>query len=162
MNSKLRMQLATVIVALAMGSSASAQSAALTGSFDANRISYVAADETAKSLVTRAYADVPDMVVFFEVAQGQAVKVDFSASIAAQSGDPLSLRMVFDENPSLLIAPAKVTIRPTAELMHYSAAFLLPVENGLGPGGHNVRIQWRSSDGSRVVSTHRTLVVQHN
>jgi hypothetical protein len=88
--------------------------------------------------------------------------VDFSASIAAQSEDPLLLRMVFDENPSLLIAPTKITIRPKEKLMHYTATFLLPGENGLGPRGHNVRIQWRSSDGRSVVSAHRTLAVQHN
>jgi len=161
MNSKLRIQLVTIMVALVIGSNSWAQTT-VTGSFDANRISYVAADATVKSLVAQTYTDVPDMVVYFEVAGGQAVKVDFSASIAAQSEDPLLLRMVFDENPSLLIAPTKITIRPKEKLMHYTATFLLPLENGLGPGGHNVRIQWRSSDGRSVVSAHRTLAVQHN
>jgi hypothetical protein len=52
MNSKLTMQLATVIVSLAFGSNALAQSAVFTGTFDVNRISYVAADESAKSPVS--------------------------------------------------------------------------------------------------------------
>jgi hypothetical protein len=161
MNLKLRMQLATIMIALVIGSNSWAQTT-VTGSFDASKISYVAADATLKSFVGQAYADVPDMVVYFDVAEGQAVKVDFSASIASQAEDPLLLRMVFDENPSLLIAPSKITIRPKDRLNHYSVTFLLPLENGLGPGGHNVRIQWRSSDGESVVSAHRTLVVQHN
>jgi len=161
MNSTLRTQLVTIMIALVIGSNAWAQTT-VTGSFDANRISYVAADATVKSFVGQAYADVPDMVVYFEVTEGQAVKVDFSASIAAQSEDPLLVRMVFDENHSLLIAPTKITIRPKDKLTHYTVTFLLPLENGLGPGGHNVRIQWRSSDGESVVSAHRTLVVQHN
>ena len=161
MNSTLRTQLVTIMIALVIGSNAWAQTT-VTGSFDANRISYVAADGTVKSFVGQAYADVPDMVVYFEVTENQAVKVDFSASIAAQSEDPLLVRMVFDENPSLLIAPTKITIRPKDKLTHYTVTFLLPLENGLGPGGHNVRIQWRSSDGESVVSAHRTLVVQHN
>lgn len=162
MNSTLRMQLAGVIAAVVVGSSALAQSPAVTGTFDADKISYTAADEAAKSLVTQGYADVPNMVVWFEVTQGQAVKVDFSAAIAAQDGNPLTLRMVFDENPSLLIEPAKVTLIPTTKSKFVSLTFLLPVENGLGPGGHNVRIQWRAQNMSQVVSTHRTLVVQHN
>jgi hypothetical protein len=162
MNANLRMLLVTAIVALAMGNNASAQSIVFTGSFDANRISYVAADEPTKSLVTKAYTDVPDMVVFFEVAQGQAVEVNFSASVAAQSENPVLLRMVFDENPSLIIMPATITIRPKTKLTHYSSTFLLPLENGLGPGGHNVRIQWRTPDGGSVVSAHSTLVVRHN
>jgi hypothetical protein len=161
MKSNARMRLVTIMVALVIGSNAWAQTT-VTGSFDTNRISYAAGDETVKSLVAQAYTDVPDMLVWFEVAEGQAVKVDFSASISAQSEDPLLVRMVFDENPSLLIVPAKITIRPKEKLTHYTATFLLPVENGLGPGGHNVRIQWRSSDGRSVVSAHRTLVVQHN
>jgi hypothetical protein len=161
MNSKLRMQLVAIMVALVIGSNAWAQTT-VTGSFDANKISYVAADATVKSFVGQTYADVPDMVVYFEVTEGQAVKVDFSASIAAQSEGPLLLTMVFDENPSLLIAPTTITIRPKDKLAHYTVTFLLPLENGLGPGGHNVRIQWRSSDGESVVSAHRTLVVQHN
>jgi hypothetical protein len=84
------------------------------------------------------------MLVGFEVAEGQAIKVDFSASLSTQSEYPLQIRMLFDENPSLLIAPARITILPKEKLTHYSATFLLPVENGLGPGGHNVRIQWQS------------------
>jgi hypothetical protein len=161
MNSKLRMQLAVVIVAAVIGRSALAQSTAVTGTFDANKISYVAADDAAKSVVTQSYADVPDMLVWFEVTQGQAVKVDFSAAMAGQ-GNALTLRMVFDENPGLLIEPAKVTLQPTGKLELFSATFLLPLENGLEPGGHNVRIQWRTQNTSQVVSTHRTLVVQHN
>ena len=162
MNSKLAMQLATVIVSLAFGSNALAQSAVLTGTFSVNRISYVAADESAKSPVTPAYADVPDMVLVFDVVEGQAVEVDFSASIAAQSEDPLLLRMVLDQNPLLIVAPARITIRPKTKLTYFSATFLFPVDNGLGPGNHNVRIQWRSPDWSHVVvSTHRTLVVRH-
>jgi hypothetical protein len=155
------MQLVTVILALGMGSNGLAQSA-VTGSFDATRISYAAGDGIVKSFVAQAYTDVPDMLVWFEVAEGQAVKVDFSASLSTQSEDPLQIRMVFDENPSLLIAPARITILPKEKLTHYSATFLLPVENGLGPGGHNVRIQWRSQIGRSLVSAHRTLVVQHN
>ena len=162
MNSKLRMRLAGLIVAVLIGSNALAQSTAVTGTFDANKISYIAADEAAKSLVTQNYADVPDMLVGFEVTQGQAVKVDFSAAIAGQDENPLTLRMVFDENPSLLIEPAKVTLRPTTKSTLFSATFLLPLENGLGPGGHQVRIQWRAQNTSQVVSTHRLLVVQHN
>src|SRR5262245_55602022 len=100
MNSKLRMQLAGVIVAVIVGSSAWAQSTAVTGTFDANRLSYTAADDVVKSLVTQVYTDVPDMVVWFDVTQGQAVKVDFSAGIAGQDENPLTLRMVFDENPN--------------------------------------------------------------
>jgi hypothetical protein len=163
MNSKLTMQLATVIISLAFGSNALAQSTVLTGTFDANRISYVAADESAKLPVAQGYADVPDTVLFFDVVEGQAVEVDFSASIAAQSEDPLLLRMVLDQNPSKIVAPAGITIRPKTKLPYFSATFLFPVDNGLGPGNHNVRIQWRSRDGSHVVvSTHRTLVVRHN
>ena len=119
MNLKLRMQLATIMIALVIGSNSWAQTT-VTGSLDASKISYVAADATLKSFVGQAYADVPDMVVYFDVAEGQAVKVDFSASIASQSEDPLLLRMVFDENPSLLIAPSKITIRPKDRLNHYS------------------------------------------
>jgi hypothetical protein len=73
MNSKLRIQLVTIMVALVIGSNSWAQTTA-TGSFDANRISYVAADATVKSLVAQAYTDVPDMVVYFEVAGGQLSK----------------------------------------------------------------------------------------
>jgi hypothetical protein len=162
MNSKLRMQLAMSIIVAAIGTNALAQSTALTGTFDANKISYVAADDAAKSLVTQSYSDVPDMLVWFEVIQGQAVKVDFSAAIAGQNENALTLRMVFDENPGLVIEPAKVTLRPTSKLDLFCATFLLPLENGLGPGGHNVRIHWRAQSTSQVVSTHRTLVVQHN
>jgi hypothetical protein len=163
MNSKLTMQLATVIVSLALGSSALAQSQVFTGTFDANKISYVAADASAKSSVTQAYADAPDMVLFFDVVEGQAVEVNFSASIAAQSEDPLLLRMVLDLNPRLIVAPARITIRPTTKSTYFTATFLFPVENGLVGGNHNVRIQWRSPDKSQVVvSTNRTLVVRHN
>ena len=42
MNSILRMQLAGAIVAVVLGSNVLAQSTAVTGTFDANRISYVA------------------------------------------------------------------------------------------------------------------------
>ena len=163
MNSKLTMQLATVIVSLAFGSNALAQSTVFTGTFDANRISYVGAEESAKSPVTQDYADVPDMVLFFDVVEGQAVEVDFSASIAAQTEDPLLLRMVLDQNPLLIVAPARITIRPKLKLTYFSATFLFPLDNGLGPGNHNVRIQWRTPDWSHiVVSAHRTLVVRHN
>jgi hypothetical protein len=161
MNSKFRMHLVTAMLALVMGGNGLAQST-VTGSFDANRISYAAGDETVKSFVAQEYTDVPDMLVGFDVFEGQAVKVDFSASLSAQSDNPLLIRMVFDENPSLLIAPTKIALRPKEKLTHYTATFLLPRENGLGPGGHNVRIQWRSRDGRSVVSAHRTLVVQHN
>lgn len=162
MNSTLRMYLAGVIVAVVIGSNSFAQSTAVTGTFDANKISYVAADDVVKSLVTQGYSDVPDMLVWFDVTQGEAVKVDFSAAIAGQDENPLTLRMVFDENPSLLIEPAKVTLQPTTNSKLFSATFILPLENGLGPGGYNVRMQWRAQNSRQVVSTHRTLVVQHN
>jgi hypothetical protein len=163
MKSKLTMQVATVIVSLAFGSNALAQSTVFTGTFVANRISYVAADESAKSPVTQDYADVPDMVLFFDVVEGQAVEVNFSASIAAQTEDPLLLRMVLDQNPLLIVAPARITIRPKLKRTYFSATFLFPLDNGLGPGNHNVRIQWRTPDWSHiVVSAHRTLVVRHN
>lgn len=162
MNSKLKVQLAVSIIGVVIGTNALAQSTAVTGTFDANKLSYVAAHDAAKSLVTQSYADVPDMLVWFDVTQGQAVKVDFSAAIAGQDENALTLRMVFDENPGLLMEPAKVTFHPTSKLDLFSATFLLPLENGLGPGGHNVRIQWRAQSTSQVVSTHRTLIVQHN
>ena len=113
MNSKLKMQLAVGIVAVVIGSDALAQSTAVSGTFDANKISYVAADEAAKSLVTQSYADVPDMLVWFEVTQGQAVKVDFSAAIAGQDENALTLRMVLDENPGLLIEPESQQVADT-------------------------------------------------
>src|SRR4029077_20767900 len=72
MKSNARMRLVTIMVALVIGSNAWAQTT-VTGSFDTNRISYAAGDETVKSLLAQAYTDVPDMLVWFEVAEGQAV-----------------------------------------------------------------------------------------
>lgn len=162
MKRKIGTVFAWILVAFAYAGPALAQSAVFRGTFDANKISYAAANDPVKAVVAQTFSDVPDMVIFFDVASGQAVRVDFSASIASLSGRPLLLRMLFDEDPNVIIEPVEIRFDPGPALTHVSATFLLPLENGLAPGNHNVRIQWRSTQINRVVASHRTLVVEHN
>ena|SRR5437763_5641382 len=115
-----------------------------------------------QSLVPQTFVDVPDMAVVFYVALGEAVKVDFSASISSPSRGPLLIRLLFDDNPSLTIEPSKIRINPNSTATRYTATFLLPIENGLGPGNHIVKIQWRSPQPLQVTSSGRVLVVEHN
>ena len=106
------------------------------------------------------------MLVFFDVAAGECVTIEFSLAVSAPSTKGLFIRAVFDENPDLIMLPQQVQIQTvpdsTSKGIYESVSFVLAVENGLGPSGHNVTIQWKGENAATVRSSKRTLIVRHN
>jgi hypothetical protein len=101
--------------------------------------------------------------LFFNVIANEGcLKIDFSSSIASKSEGPLILRVLFDQNPKVVIVPGEIQLNVTSEGNDFNASFILPLEDGLGPGNHNVRIQWRSQQPRSVVTSQTSVVTQHN
>jgi len=147
---------------LALAGIARGQSPVFVGTCNISQISYTATDSVSSTFVPKTFTDIPNTLLFVPVNVGECLKIEFSISIASESEGPLILRVLFDENPDVIIVPGEIRLKPTSEHKHFTVSFILPLEDGLGPGNHNVRIQWRSPEPSRVVSSKTSVVVHHN
>jgi len=145
-----------------LADAARAQTTVFTGTCDITQISYTTTDSVSNTVVSTTFTDVPNTVLYFDVNIGECAKIDLSMTIASDSHGPLFLRLLFDENPNLAIVPSQIELNPTSKASYFSASFILPLENRLGPGNHNVRIQWRSPQPSRVLSGKTSVVTYHN
>jgi len=150
------------VLALTLGDVVSAQSPVFTGNCDVTRISYTATDSASNAVVSTTFSDVPNTVSNFIVDVGGCARIDFSASIASESQKPLIFRVLFDQNAAVVIVPAEIRFDPASEDHHFSASFILPLDDGLGAGYHNVRIQWRSSEPRAVRISKTSVVTTHN
>jgi hypothetical protein len=134
-----------------------------TGTCDVSQISYTATDFVSESVVSTIFTDMPNSVFFFNVTNGGGcAKIDFSASIATKSASRLIFRILFDQDPKVVIVPAEISLPPQAEGGNVTASFILPLEDGLGAGNHNVRIQWRTPQPTTALSSNTRVVAYHN
>jgi len=151
-----------VVLVFTLAGSVCAQTTVFTGTCDVNQISYTATDSVSETIVSTTFTGVPNTAFFFNVTDGLCAKIDFSASIASGSQSRLTLRLLFDENPEVVILPGEIQLNPTSEGRNFSASFILPLEDGLAAGNHNVRIQWRSQHPTTVMSSNTRVVTYHN
>ena len=143
-----------------------AQAQVYTGSCYLPSVTYTASPGAVISEVSTSYSEVPDMVEGFDVSIGECVTIEFSLEVSGPVVKDLFIRAVFDENTDLVMLPQQVRLQAVPDTgsrgVYYQVQFILAVENGLGPGGHNVKIQWKGASGGKVFSRKRTLVVHHN
>jgi len=139
-----------------------AQSTVFTGTCDISQVSYTTTNSVSKTIVSTTFTDVPNTVVNFVVNVGGCAKIDFSTSIVSDSQGPLIFRVLFDTSTGVVIVPGEIRLNPTSEGSLFSASFILPIEDGLGAGNHNVRIQWRSSQPSTVLSSKTSVITYHD
>ena len=159
---KVRFVCLLFILALAHEGIVRAQSPVFTGTCDINQISYTATDSSSDTAVSRTFSDVPHTISNFVVNVGGCARIDFSASIASESQEPLIFRVLLDQNTGVEIVPGEIRFDPASGDRHFSASFILPLEDGLGAGGHNVRIQWRSPEPRTVRISQTSVVTYHN
>jgi hypothetical protein len=139
-----------------------AQDPVYTGTCDISQISYTTTNAVSKTVVSTRFTDVPNTVVNFIVNVGGCAKIDFSTSIVSDSQEPLIFRVLFDTSTGVVIVPGEIRFSPTSEGSLFSASFILPLEDGLGAGNHNVRIEWRSPQPSTVLSSKTSVITYHN
>jgi hypothetical protein len=101
------------------------------------------------------------MRIYFDVTEGQCVRSEFSVVIGAPAADNIEIRALFDDNPAVT-APDSVEILPWLPIGYRVFTFIVPIESGLGPGGHNVQIQVRGKHAGSLVTLKRSLIVYHN
>lgn len=150
------------VMAFSLAGIARAQAPVYTGTCDVSQISYVATDAVSGSIVTKAFTDVPNTALSFTVNVGGCLKIDVASTIASESQRPLTLQVLFDGNPSVIIVPGAVDFTPALGGRKFKASFILPVEDGLGAGTHNVVVQWKSAAKDIVLSSKTSVVVYHN
>jgi len=124
-------------------------------------MSYVTSSATDVTPITSSFVDLPDMQLGFTVDEGQCVKIEFSVLLAGPPSSKIEIRALFDSNPGVTL-PEGIEVSPTVEPQYYVFSFLVPVESGLGPGGHNVDMQIRANTVGSVVTKNRSLTVLHN
>lgn len=139
-----------------------AQAPVYTGTCNVSQISYVATDAVSGSVVTKAFTDVPNTALNFTVTVGGCLKIDVATTIASESQRPLTLQVLFDGNPGVVIVPGTVEVTPALGGRKFKASFILPVEDGLGAGSHNVTLQWKSAAKDIVLSSKTSVVVYHD
>ena len=129
------------------------------------KLSFATANDTGLSTTSIVFVDVPDMSVDFKVAgKNRCLIVAFSAYVFAASGRLMFVRALLDG----------VTIgEPSPEVQFdgdsdenadgrwaRSHAFNFAFVN-VGPGVHNLKIQWRSFDGGQIFVNRRSVFVHH-
>jgi hypothetical protein len=150
------------VLAFSFAGVVQAQAPVYTGTCDLSQISYVATDAVSGSVVKKTFTDVPNAAVTFTVNVGGCAKIDVATTIASDSQRPLTLQILFDGNPSLVIVPGTIEVTPALGGRKIKASFILPVEDGLGAGSHNVTLQWKSASKDIVLSSKTSVVVYHN
>lgn len=162
---KFGVALAVAVTMILSLSTAFAQLPAVTsGTCNVTKMSYVTSRDSAETSISSTFVDLPDMVLFFDVAEGQCVKIEFSTLFGPETVGNIEIRAQFDQIPeaSTVTVPDQVQIT-AAPVGYHIFTFIVPIESGLGPGNHNVRIQIRGSDTGSVVATKkRSLTVLHN
>jgi hypothetical protein len=137
-----------------------------TGTCSVPRMSYVTSSATATTPISPTFVDLRDMFVGFEIAEdqsaeGQCVKIEFSFVLSAPSPGGIEINALFDASPGLTV-PDGIQMPPGLSVGYHSFTFIVPVETGLGPGGHQVEIQVRGNGGGTLATRKRSLVVHHN
>ena len=133
-----------------------------TGTCSITKMSYVTSRDTAStSTSSTAFTALPDMHVYFDVAEGQCVKIEFSMVLSSQTPQFLDVRVLFDAITEP-VAPASIRVAAIPFSQYQVFTFLVPIESGLGPGNHNVQIEVKSSAGGPISTSKRKLTVLHN
>jgi hypothetical protein len=133
-----------------------------TGTCDVSQISYTATNAVSTTVLSTTFTYVPNTVVNFTVGVGECLKIEFSTSIVSPPKQPLIFRALFDTSASVVVVPGQIRLNPASQDSHFTASFILPLEDGLGPGGHNVKIQWQSPQSGAVVASGTSVIVHHN
>jgi|SRR5580692_368243 hypothetical protein len=139
-----------------------AENPAFTGTCDISQISYIATGAATRTVVSNTFTDLPGTVLFFNVTNGGCLKIELSTSLVSQEQGPLLLRVVFDQNPKVIIVPGEIRVHASSKHSYLGVTFILPLQDGLEAGNHNVRVQWRSPQARAVVSSKTVVVIHHN
>ena len=131
------------------------------GTCNVNQMTYLTSSQSVKTPITQTFvnlADLHDVNVY--LTEGQCVKIELSLVFSTTGPGEIELQAMFDDSPDIVVPSS---IRVLGGIPAYRTfTFVVPVETGLGPGGHHIDIQVRGNSCGSLVTTKRMLTILHN
>ncbi len=140
---------------------------ALTGQCKVTKISYVTGEDTSLSTTSTAYVDVPGMSSTFTEGGTvtRCVVVQYTAYVFAATGGTALMYVRALLDGVTVASPTETQFDGDSDeegdgrwARSHAFNFVFP---SVTPGGHTIKIQWRSFDGGTIFTHRRTLLVSH-
>ena len=93
------------------------------------------------------WQDVPNADMQFEVPENGEVAITFSSEVLIEKGNSLLLKAVIDNGLSDAV-PGEITL--ANRMYHTEARSVVFTANGLLPGVHTIKFEWRNSDSDTI------------